>query len=542
MFKAVPVLCSGALLLTTTPLLAQTNTLSIQSAAGGASILSPGSLATAYAVGMDATPTNGQLDQFGNFPTELAGYSLDVNGSAAQLLYVGGAQMNFFVPATATIGDTPVTLTFRGGSARGIAAIRPVAPGIFTMVQNGRQIGAILNAVTFQANPFQPETPLIPICDKRTRLAIFGTGTGLAANRVRPRDVRVEAQDLSGVTYNLDVEAAVPAPGLPGVEQINVVLHNALRPGPIQLRVIANGVASNRVQVDLALRDGAAPSGACLARTEVTRSVDGAFSVTTSLAWAAPAGGVTVALASSDAAVSVPASVVIPAGQYSAILPVSLTTAAVPSGIVINGSLNGNTVSGGFDVGAPCVDGIGFSFPGIVSGNGLTGRVNLTDPAPPEGTPVTLSSTHPSVTVGPRVVVPGGQMSAPFPIATGLATIAAPATVIATGACGGTSGVFNLVLTPCIASVSLSSATVAGGGTLTGTVTLNAPALAGGQAVDLRSSDPAVQVDAQVRVPEGQISATFTVKTSAVTSAKQASILASVGNCGSASASLSVTP
>jgi hypothetical protein len=231
--------------------------------------------------------------------------------------------MNFFVPAPPTVGDTPV-------------------------VQNGRQIGAVLNAVTFQVNPFQPESPVIPICDKRTRLALFGTGMDLATNRVRPRDVRVEAQDSSGVTYNLDVEAAAPAPGLPSVEQINVMLHNALRPGPIQLRVIVNGVASNRVQVDLAPRDGAAPSGACLAR------------ITTSLAWAALASGVTIALASSDAALSVSASVVIPAGQYSTTVPVSLNAATVPGRIVINVSLNGNIISGGFDVGAPCVDVIRF--------------------------------------------------------------------------------------------------------------------------------------------------------------------------------------
>jgi hypothetical protein len=139
-------------------------------------------------------------------------------------------------------------------------------------------------------------------------------------------------------------------------------------------------------------------------------------------------------------------------------------------------------------------------------------------------------------------MVPAGQTSAAFPISTALLTAPAAATVIATGACGGSSAVFNLVVTPCISTVSLAATTLAGGSTTTGTVTLNAPALAGGQIVDLVSSDPGIQIDSQVRVAEGQISAAFMIKTSPATSSRQVNILASVGTCGSASAAMTVKP
>ena len=65
--------------------------------------------------------------------------------------------------------------------------------------------------------------------------------------------------------------------------------------------------------------------------------------------------------------------------------------------------------------------------------------------------------------------------------------------------------------------------------------------------VDDRSTDGTIDIarryerlDSRVRVVEGQISATFAVKTSSVTASRQANILGTVGNCGSASASMTV--
>ena len=71
-----------------------------------------------------------------------------------------------------------------------LEAVQPVAPAIFTTIRSVREIGAILNAVTFQGDPFALQTPEIPGCDTRTRLALYATGLGLATQRAKSRDVR----------------------------------------------------------------------------------------------------------------------------------------------------------------------------------------------------------------------------------------------------------------------------------------------------------------------------------------------------------------
>ncbi len=92
-----------------------------------------------------------------------------------------------------------------------------------------------------------------------------------------------------------------------------------------------------------------------------------------------------------------------------------------------------------------------------------------------------------------------------------------------------------------IASVSMSPASVAGGSTSTGTVTLQVAAPAGGAVVTLTSSNTsAATVPASVTVGAGSTSATFTVSTVAVTAATSATITATY-NGKSQTASLAVT-
>ncbi len=92
-----------------------------------------------------------------------------------------------------------------------------------------------------------------------------------------------------------------------------------------------------------------------------------------------------------------------------------------------------------------------------------------------------------------------------------------------------------------LAGVILNPAIVVGGGSSTGTVTLSAPAPAGGAVVNLSSGNTAVAtVPASVTVPANAISTTFTVNTSAVSSATQVNISGSYN--GSANSTLTVNP
>ena len=79
-----------------------------------------------------------------------------------------------------------------------------------------------------------------------------------------------------------------------------------------------------------------------------------------------------------------------------------------------------------------------------------------------------------------------------------------------------------------LASVSIDPATVASGGSATGTVTLSAPAPAGGIEVALSSSDDTTaSVPEAVTVPEGTDHATFTVQAGSVATTKSVTITAS---------------
>jgi sugar lactone lactonase YvrE len=95
-----------------------------------------------------------------------------------------------------------------------------------------------------------------------------------------------------------------------------------------------------------------------------------------------------------------------------------------------------------------------------------------------------------------------------------------------------------------LTSVTLKPTTVVQGTPSVGTVTLDAPAPAGGVVVILNSLDPAAVVSGGVGIPEGGTSAEFVVDTAAVTTSTKAVIQSSCsGSCsGTQTATLTVTP
>jgi Tol biopolymer transport system component len=96
---------------------------------------------------------------------------------------------------------------------------------------------------------------------------------------------------------------------------------------------------------------------------------------------------------------------------------------------------------------------------------------------------------------------------------------------------------------PSLASVTLLPATVQGGASSTGNVTLSDFAPAGGAAVTLSSSRPTASVPPTVTIAEGQTSATFAVTTTATSADETATIAASyAGLTRTASLTISPTP
>ena len=163
-----------------------------------------------------------------------------------------------------------------------------------------------------------------------------------------------------------------------------------------------------------------------------------------------------------------------------------------------------------------------------MGGGSVTGTLTLSAAAPAGGTSVTLSSSKSFATVPAGVTVAAGQTQATFTVATDV--VSATATAVISGTAGGVTKTANLSVKRLeVSSVSLTPASVAGGNTSTGKVTLNGPAPTGGKVVTLASNKGEAAVPASVTVAAGQKTASFTVTTTPVSSPVSATISATLG-------------
>jgi hypothetical protein len=172
----------------------------------------------------------------------------------------------------------------------------------------------------------------------------------------------------------------------------------------------------------------------------------------------------------------------------------------------------------------------------IVGGASPIGVLHLTKPAPAGGVDVTLTAkdgrgftqTSVPLTLPQAITVPAGAISANIiPLGTASVSIATPVTIYATIAGIGAKGTISVNPAGGVkpSSLSLNPLTVTGGNTVTGTVSLSGPAPTGGRVVELGSSYPEfAPVPGSITIPAGATSGTFTIATSAVPFALNASI------------------
>jgi hypothetical protein len=172
----------------------------------------------------------------------------------------------------------------------------------------------------------------------------------------------------------------------------------------------------------------------------------------------------------------------------------------------------------------------------VVGGDGSSGTVVLSAGAPNGGALIALSSSNPAVASVPaNVTAPANSFTAMFAIAT--TPVSASTTVTLTAAYNGTTRTATLTVTPpaptpppaSLQSLTLNPASVTGGATSQGTVTLTSAAPAGGFTVTLASSHAAATVPPSVTVAQSATSATFAITTSSVVASTPVTITASAG-------------
>ena len=513
--------------------------------------VAPASLVTLFGSNPATSTAQAQLDANGQLPTELAGIAVRVAGQTAQLLYVSPGQINMVMPAAIASGiaEIEVRATDSSQVQRTTVEVSNAAPALFSLDASGRGGGSILNAVTFTGGPFTIESLANLGDDKRTRLAIYGTGIRYAGNPFLDPSVTnaagaitARALDSAGNVHSLPVEYAGAAPVYFGLDQVNVVLPPQLDGlGSLSLSISTATASSNVVTFTV----GALPADAIrliglrLSQSSILSGGTGTGTVTLN----APArtDGFPVSLDSSTNFVRTPATVTVPVGQVEADFdllatnngsgPATLTASA--NGIALTALLVANSANG------PALASIALSAPSVVGGTSVTGTVTLTAAAGSAGAVLNLTSDSTSVQPPSTVTIPVGQKSATFTITTSGVQSAVTANLTATY--NGVSQSAALTVNP-LFTFALESDSVTGGQATTGTVTLGSAAPSSGATVNFASSDPlAAIVTPLAFVAAGQTSATVPITTTPVPTAHTVTITATYKSVA-LRASLTVEP
>src|SRR5262245_41734342 len=215
---------------------------------------------TQLATGVDVATPGGPL------PTTLRSTTVTVNDTAAQLFFVSPGQINYLVPQNVPDGDAQVVVSMTAGNgdqiiSSGQIKIASFTPAIFTAGATGSGPPA---AVTGRVNAngdfvFDPTAPVEPdplnpgqflpapidvgTAQLPAFLILFCTGA-----------VNAPAGSVKAVIGGMEVPVnPVPAPGFVGLDQINMPIPVELKGrGIVDLSIVANGVSSNPVTVNMA--------------------------------------------------------------------------------------------------------------------------------------------------------------------------------------------------------------------------------------------------------------------------------------------------
>ena len=238
--------------------------------------------------------------------------------------------------------------------------------------------------------------------------------------------------------------------------------------------------------------------------------------------------GVIVKLSSSLPSASTSGSVTIPAGNVASSF--TLNTVSVPANqtAIISASARGVVKTATVTVLAPALNSISFSPSLVYSGLSTQGTVSIASAAPIGGLVVHLSSAAATVRVPAAVTIPAGKFSANFTVTT--STVVSEVAVAITAKSANGSVTANLLLEPAsLLSFSLNPASVTGGKSSVGTVTLTSAAPIGGVAVSLGGVTSAVSFPTKLVIVAGKLSGTFTITTKKVSATTTVAISTTLG-------------
>jgi hypothetical protein len=541
---------------------------------------------------LGGTASAGKVKLAAAAPTGGVVVSLQAGGAGATVpatvtVSAGATEASFNVTTQAVTAqkDVTITATASGVSASGTLTIRPIVPSTLDATPSSGTGGFTSTAKLTITDPAPAGGLVIPITSNNSAVKVpnavsvaagknsvsfsittikvssdqtatvtatlngASVTTSITAKLAAPADITFTPSSVGGgstVTGTLLLTSPAPAGGL----AVSLTSGNAVVKVPASVTVAAGANSATFVATTspvgqetsvsiMATAAGVSEFGVLVVTPAKPSSI--AFlpgsslggkpsTATLTLSGVAPVGGLTVQLRSlTPSVVSVPASVLVPAGK-NVVTFVAGTTSVLQSAIVtVEATANGYTASGTLTVRPVIVSKVVLTPATVVGGIASKGAITLSDPAPTGGVTVTVSSSDPSVTVSPvSQVVALGKTAAAFTAST--VAVGAAKSVTITVTANGVPVTTTLVVTPgAVASLTIAPATVISGNSATGTVKL-AKAAAVDTTVTLSvDASTVATVPATVTVPKGALTATFAVGTTKQTIQKVVTVSATTG-------------
>ncbi len=250
----------------------------------------------------------------------------------------------------------------------------------------------------------------------------------------------------------------------------------------------------------------------------------------------APEGGLAVQVQSSAPSVAaVPLSVSFAAGETVAQFPVTASSVTAPKTVTITARLWDRTSTAQLTVN-PWLSKLMVNPSAAASGDTVAGTLVLSTPAPDGGLLVALASDKPTaLTVPTSVLVAPGQKVATFDMVAG--SVTKTTTVSVSASYLAESRAATVYVNPAGAQIKafvISPASVLGGQSAQGVITLTKRAPASGLNIALTSSDPSgVTVPTYVNIPGDRTSGYFKIATKAGLPAESVVVTATISGAGS---------
>ncbi len=447
-----------------------------------------------------------------------------------------------FLPAVVTV---PANVTVPAGATSASFAIT-------TRAVTGTVEATIFSSLGVPGEPSREAIlTLTPVPAGPTLTALSLNPTGLVGPASATGTVTLSAAAPAGgslVTLNSNTAVVtVPANVTVAAGATSATFAVATRAVAASVTATISGILGTTRSATLMVH----PPGATATLSAVSlnpTSVDGggAATGTVTLSAAAPAGGAVVSLSNNSTAATVPVSVTVLQGATSAIFTVTTGTVTATTTATISAAYAGVTRTAALTVRAVMfLNSFSVSPASVTGGTSTTGAVRLSAAAPAGGTVVSLSSQLPgSASVPASVTVLAGQTSASFTVTT---FNVAATTVSLTATLGQVtlfaSIVVNSPASSLLNALTLSPASVAGGASSTGTVTLSATRPES-VVVNLSTNSATATVPTSVTIPAGGASASFTITTTSVAASTAVLITAVPGPItqNTQTAVLTVTP